>query len=224
MKEKKTKIKKDLFREIRSIKSDSKNTGITLIALIITIIVLLILAGVVINMTIGNEGIIGKAQSAVDLYKNEQEKEKIEIAKVEEKIDNYLDGSRINVDKQYGSFYIDVVPPIGNSKIPFQKIEGNTVYDSTNNNVKLLSGKHYYITFSCRTYDTGGDCGDFIIFNETDNTELRKISWCAGNWIYNTTNLIYTPSKDVEIYVKNNMSSGNALDYLYHCSLSILEI
>lgn len=49
--------------------------GITLVALIITIIVLLILAGVVISMTVGNDGIIGKAQGAVDAYKNAQEKE-----------------------------------------------------------------------------------------------------------------------------------------------------
>ena len=41
MKEKKTKIKRDLFREIRSIKSDSKNTGITLIALPFTQVFLL---------------------------------------------------------------------------------------------------------------------------------------------------------------------------------------
>ena len=61
---------------MKNLKNKIKNMkGITLIALIITIIVLLILAGVVINMTVGNEGIIGKAQSAVDIYKNAQEKE-----------------------------------------------------------------------------------------------------------------------------------------------------
>lgn len=37
-----------------------KETGITLIALIITVIVMLILAGVTIDMTIGNNGIFKK--------------------------------------------------------------------------------------------------------------------------------------------------------------------
>lgn len=73
-----------------------ENKGITLIALIITIIVLLILSGVVINMTLGNEGIIAKAQSSVDAYKNAQEKEEWELAKAENRIDNYVDGSRGN--------------------------------------------------------------------------------------------------------------------------------
>lgn len=70
--------------------------GITLIALIITIIVLLILAGVVINMTLGNEGIIGKAQSAVDMYKNAQEEGKIALSKYENEIADYIRGSREN--------------------------------------------------------------------------------------------------------------------------------
>ena len=40
------------------------NKGITLIALVITIIVLLILAGITINLTIGDQGIITRAQQA----------------------------------------------------------------------------------------------------------------------------------------------------------------
>jgi type II secretory pathway pseudopilin PulG len=39
--------------------------GITLVALIVTIIVLLILAGVSINLVVGENGILNKAQNAV---------------------------------------------------------------------------------------------------------------------------------------------------------------
>ena len=49
--------------------------GITLIALVVTIIVLIILASVTIPMIIGNNGIIGKAKQAVDLYISETAKE-----------------------------------------------------------------------------------------------------------------------------------------------------
>ena len=41
-----------------------KNKGITLVALVVTIVVLLILAGVSINLVLGNNGIIAKAQEA----------------------------------------------------------------------------------------------------------------------------------------------------------------
>ena len=38
--------------------------GITLVALVITIIVLLILAGITINLTVGQRGILNRAQEA----------------------------------------------------------------------------------------------------------------------------------------------------------------
>ena len=66
-----------------------QNKAITLIALIITIIVLLILAGVIINFTVGNQGIINKAQTAVGKYENAQEKENSVFIEYEKNIDNY---------------------------------------------------------------------------------------------------------------------------------------
>ena len=41
-----------------------KNKGITLVALVVTIVVLLILAGVSINLVLGNNGIIARAKDA----------------------------------------------------------------------------------------------------------------------------------------------------------------
>ena len=45
-----------------------KNKGITLVALVVTIVVLLILAGVSINLVLGNNGIIAKAKEEADGY------------------------------------------------------------------------------------------------------------------------------------------------------------
>ena len=59
-----------------------KNTnGITLIALVITIIVLLILAGVVLNLTLGENGILKKAEQAGEQYKISEILEKLELEK-----------------------------------------------------------------------------------------------------------------------------------------------
>lgn len=49
--------------------------GITLVSLVITIIILIILAGVSINLVVGQDGIITKAKQA---------KENIELAQIEE--------------------------------------------------------------------------------------------------------------------------------------------
>ena len=63
-------------------KQKIKERGITLIALVITIIVLLILAGVTLNILI-NSGILSNSQKAVDIYKEQQAKEKLDMAIVD---------------------------------------------------------------------------------------------------------------------------------------------
>ena len=57
--EKNKKLTKEKLEQLKK-----KNKGITLMALVVTIIVLLILAGVAINLTIGDNGIITRAQNA----------------------------------------------------------------------------------------------------------------------------------------------------------------
>ncbi len=45
-----------------------KRKAVTLVALVITIIILLILAGIILNLTIGQDGILTKAQKAGENY------------------------------------------------------------------------------------------------------------------------------------------------------------
>lgn len=61
-------------------KSAKEIKGITLIALVVTIVVLLILAGVSINLVIGNNGIINKAGEAKEKTGTAKEKEMIQLA------------------------------------------------------------------------------------------------------------------------------------------------
>ena len=53
--------------------------GITLVALVISIIVLLILAGVAINLAIGERGIFNQSKLAVEKYKDAQNKEEEQL-------------------------------------------------------------------------------------------------------------------------------------------------
>lgn len=57
-----------------------KNKGITLISLVVTIIILLILAGVMLALISGSDGILGRATSAVDENKRAMAKEQVELA------------------------------------------------------------------------------------------------------------------------------------------------
>lgn len=70
--------------------------GITLIALVVTIIVLLILAGVAINLTIGQNGIFKRAELSANKWKEASQNEQNEMDKVAEYIDDltpkYIEG------------------------------------------------------------------------------------------------------------------------------------
>ena len=76
--------------EKQKIKSTAK--GITLIALVITIIVLLILAGITINLTIGQDGILKRAQDAGKNYTNAAEYEKTQLAEFTNTADKIIEG------------------------------------------------------------------------------------------------------------------------------------
>lgn len=64
-----------------------KNSGITLIALVVTIVILLILAGVAINLVIGNNGIIKRTVDAVEKTEMAQIKEEAEMVREAKQID-----------------------------------------------------------------------------------------------------------------------------------------
>ena len=56
-----------------------RNKGITLIALVVTIIVMIILAGVSVNLLIGDNGIITRAQDARGIFKDAEVKERLQL-------------------------------------------------------------------------------------------------------------------------------------------------
>ena len=76
---------------IRKLKKQVK--GITLIALVVTIIVLLILAGVAISLTIGQNGIFSRAQTAANTWRNAETNEQLAMGELEDWMDGYMNGN-----------------------------------------------------------------------------------------------------------------------------------
>ena len=66
--------------------------GITLISLVITIIILLILAGITINLTIGQRGILNRAQEAGRNYQEAAKKEDDQLANFLKEADDIISG------------------------------------------------------------------------------------------------------------------------------------
>ena len=56
-----------------------KQMGITIVALVVTIIILLILAGIVISLSIGKNGIIERAKFVGEKYQNAANNEQKEL-------------------------------------------------------------------------------------------------------------------------------------------------
>lgn len=77
----------------KELKEKKQNRGITLIALIITIIVLLILAGVTINLTLGENGIFRTAEMAGKNYTQAEQEELQGLANFENTINNIIGGT-----------------------------------------------------------------------------------------------------------------------------------
>ena len=91
--------------------------GITLIALVVTIIVLLILAGIALNLTIGQNGIFSRAEKAANTWRNAGTNEQLALGELGNWIGNYLDengngGSQGggSGDDQTGTTVVDGVP------------------------------------------------------------------------------------------------------------------
>ena len=82
-------------RPLQVIKS---NFGITLIALIITIIVLLILAGVTLNMVMGENGLFGKANNAKNKTEVAQYEEELRMCVLELQTEEASNGRTFNMD------------------------------------------------------------------------------------------------------------------------------
>ena len=74
--------------------------GITLIALVVTIIVLIILAGISINLLLGDNGIIAKAQLAGERYKEGANEEQQHLTNVESAIDRIWQGLGLDDSQQ----------------------------------------------------------------------------------------------------------------------------
>ena len=100
--------------------------GITLIALVVTIIVLLILAGVSINLTISDDGLIVKAQEAQFKTKLSTVKEQIEIEKLIQLNEDYtIWDLKEQLEKQIESLQVGIANAQKGIEI-IQNCEGNS--------------------------------------------------------------------------------------------------
>ena len=207
-------------------KGKMKSTkGITLIALVVTIVVLLILAGVSINLVIGNNGIIRKAGDARNANKYATIKDEYELYKSNQYIESVTGGSG---GKTFPEFLAD---------LKNRGILTDEDIAQINSENKLTIGDKYEISFAKTLYDEVTDpngsikIGDYVRYTP-DSTKSYPSPASENGWADQTytvdTNtqwrVLGTEGKQVLLIsadpIKKNMdeSSENSWDkdpYLY---------
>ena len=107
------------------------NAAITLIALIITIIVLLILAGVTLNMVMGENGLFGKANNAKNKTEVAQYEEELRMCVLELQTDAATNGTTFNMETIKNKFVEKVKELENTEEIEITSPEGNATIEGT---------------------------------------------------------------------------------------------
>ena len=166
-------------------KSTKENKGITIIALIITIVVLLILAGVTIDLVVGNDNLFDKARSTQKIQTVAGIKEALELEKVDIQVesktvdlDNYLE--QISTGKKNYDLSSKEKIDKKNAEIIINDEHKFLVKDKENGDVEIIYegiAKASDLTISPKngTY-TYPNSGTFEVTNNTSGGELTVSS------------------------------------------------
>ena len=209
-----------------NIKFPTSNAAITLIALIITVIVLLILAGVTLNMLMGENGIIKKAQIAKEKTNEAQKEEDYNIKSIEKDLDKYSIQSNNRSDNDKISF-------INNNNCGFKNTLGEVNFMSygaepktyiknedkrsycimEKEEEKKLEGKfEISMQIYMQNFTTSMMGGIEILLYDSGNKNIVEIV-IADNWVAENKIITYAKINDKNVnntsnYILNKNGSG----------------
>lgn len=170
--------------------------GITLIALVVTIVVLLILAGVSINMVLGNNGLITKAKDAKDATKYATIKDEYDMYKASKSMDKLIGSNSTETFEEFitklenngtitsedrTQIETEGKLTIGNYEIIFeQEITLGEVYTDNMIGQKIsysANGQEDWIVFGKDT------SGNILITTELPIDNAYELVGSASNWL-----------------------------------------
>ncbi len=185
--------------------------GITLIALIITIIVMLILAGVVLNLTIGERGIFNTAKMSGEEYEKAQIKEEIELAITDIQAEELAKGNIVTLQTlangQLVSKLQDITTELGDNEITGEYKDYEYTIDS---NFKVTIGEKVTgIKFNYILNPSGYTNGDVILSIEASSTNGTITNIEHPNTITKNADGTYTITQNGSYEFTISDSTGN---------------
>ena len=161
-----------------------KEKGITLVALIVTIIVLIILAGVILNIVLDNDGIINKTKEGTEKYKNAQKDEQELLGE----IGGYIEyaGKTAPIPEGYTKSQITTEDDVAEGLVIYEMPEGATV---TWTNEEDSNGKNQStITIGANTTNLQETVNQYVWIPVDD---INSMVMCKSNTGDSICNLIY---------------------------------
>lgn len=158
------------------IKEFKETKAITLVSLVVTIIILLILAGVSLNLVVGEEGIVKRTSDARDENEIAQEKEKIQLAlssfSISANENSDYDTSFNNIISETFPNDVDIINDKSNIILKIKSSNRTYVIDNNKNVLKVdwwreQENDNFYITNEKKKYQIG----DFVEYNPSSNGE-----------------------------------------------------
>ena len=129
----------NIKHQTSNLRFPTSNTAITLVALVITIIVLLILAGITLNMVVGENGIFAKATGAKNKTEVAQYEEELRMCVLELQADEVANGTTFNMETIKNKFEEKVKKIENTDDIEFPIAESETRLDG------IYKGYEFYI-------------------------------------------------------------------------------
>ena len=174
--------------------------GITLIALVVTIIVLLILAGIALNLTIGQNGIFTRAQKSVNTWRNAETNEQLAMGELEDLMDGYLNGNGGSGTGGETTTVGDLKPGEGEEVTILD--ETTEVEDGLENKVVIPGG------FGIAS-DSGTNVEDGIVIEDEDGNQFVWIPVSVPNEENGGKTPIHTNTGDITIDYARTAYSTN---------------
>ncbi len=164
-----------------------KEKGITLIALVITIVVLIILAGISINLILGENGLFLKAQKAAQNYKDEAEKEEAKVGDLGAVIDNIVSNSEETLNGSWSQKNKVNKPKLSQTGLSPVTIDSNGI---------------------CRTPKIEND--DWYSYNGKNNNWANAITKDGSMWVW-----IPRFAYKITYNDESNKSKGGTIDVVF---------
>ena len=184
-----------------------KNTGITLVALVVTIVVLLILAGVSINLVVGQNGLINRAKEAAQKTKNATESEMQEMDDLATQLAALSNTRSVFEGGNWNSTLGICTPKLGNNMVGVYWSDGSK---NSNGTYKAsLTSTEMEITSDQKEFSWN----DWYSYVAGDNsTDSKTSKWANAKSVVDGSYFVWIPRYEYKILIGEHTSTAGKID------------